>query len=114
MTDESNKPLPPVPPRKADSHKFDYGRVLVVGGSLGMAGAPAMSAMASLRSGAGLVSVASPRCVQPTVASFCPAVMTRGLSDDGSRFDGNAAAQLNESLLKADAVAFGPGHTSLG
>src|SRR5262249_39204240 len=53
-----------VPARAADSNKGDFGRVLVIAGSLGRTGAAHMSAMGALRSGAGLVTVAAPRsCV---------------------------------------------------
>lgn len=47
-----------VPKRKHNTHKYDYGHVLVVGGSLSMNGSVALSSMASLKSGAGLVSLA--------------------------------------------------------
>jgi len=45
-------------PRKRDAHKGDFGHVLVVGGAPGKSGAPAMSGLAALRMGAGLVTVA--------------------------------------------------------
>jgi len=45
--------------RKAETHKYDYGHVLVVGGSPGMVGSPLLVAMAALRIGAGLVTIAS-------------------------------------------------------
>jgi NAD(P)H-hydrate epimerase len=47
--------LPKLPPRRPDSHKGDFGRALLIGGSRGMAGAIALAGMACLRSGAGLV-----------------------------------------------------------
>ncbi len=50
-------------PRKRDSNKGDYGHVLVVGGAPGKTGAAAMSGLAALRAGAGLVSVA---CADPS------------------------------------------------
>jgi NAD(P)H-hydrate epimerase len=55
--------------------------VLVVGGSLGKAGAAAMAGMAGLRAGAGLVTVACPRSVLPTVAGFMPELMTEPLEE---------------------------------
>ena len=50
--------LPKLPERPADAHKGQFGRVQIIGGSIGMAGAPALAALAALRSGAGLVQVA--------------------------------------------------------
>ena len=55
----------PYRPREPVSHKGDFGHVLVIGGSVGKAGAAAMSGIAALRSGAGLVTVACPRSVNP-------------------------------------------------
>ena len=67
---------PSLPPRAADGHKGRYGTVLVIAGGRGMAGAAALCGASALRSGAGLVRVASPAEVQPTVASFEPSYMT--------------------------------------
>ena len=96
-------------PRATDSHKGTYGRVLLVGGSRGMAGAISLSAMATLRSGAGLVTVATPRCVQNTVAGFSPNYMTVGLADDDQSFATAAIDPLLELAAKVDVVAIGPG-----
>src|SRR5262245_9445208 len=59
-----------VPARAADSHKGDFGRVLIVAGSWGRTGAAHLSALGALRSGAGLVTVATPRSCLPIVASM--------------------------------------------
>ena len=69
--------LPTLPPRRVDSHKADYGRVALIGGSRGMAGSIALSGMACLRSGAGLVTVAVPECIQNIVAGYEPSLMTK-------------------------------------
>src|SRR5207302_8155616 len=73
-------------PRRVDSNKGLYGHVLVVGGSTGKAGAPAMAGMAALRAGAGLVAVARPKSVLSTVAGFAPELMTEPLpeNEDGA------------------------------
>ncbi|HET9839294.1 MAG TPA: NAD(P)H-hydrate epimerase, partial [Candidatus Angelobacter sp.] len=68
-------------PRDADAHKGSFGHILVIGGSVGKAGAAAMAGIAALRSGAGLVTVACPRSVQPTVAAFAPEIMTAPLPE---------------------------------
>lgn len=86
--------------RKADTHKGDYGHVLVVGGSVGFLGAPMLAASAALRAGAGLVSLAVPREVYPVVARKAPAeIMVHPLSQGA----------LSVLLRKADVVAVGPG-----
>lgn len=102
--------LPRLPRRRRDSSKRDYGRVVVVGGSAGMAGAPALAAMAALRSGAGLVEMLVPETVATVAAGFDPCVMTRGLParDDGT-FASDALDEITERVRSADAVAVGPG-----
>ncbi|TWT85658.1 ATP-dependent (S)-NAD(P)H-hydrate dehydratase [Posidoniimonas polymericola] len=82
MRDLSQEPLPALPPRRPESHKGDFGRAMIIGGSRGMAGAVAMAGMACLRSGAGLATLGVPRCIGPVVAGFCPAYMVRELVDD--------------------------------
>ncbi len=108
--DRSAEPLPELPPRRADSHKGDYGRVLVVGGCRGMAGAPALAGIAALRAGSGLVAVATPAAVQPTVAGFEPSYTTHALGDDGAtHLTADHFDELLEVAAAGDVVALGPG-----
>ncbi|MEW6081881.1 MAG: NAD(P)H-hydrate dehydratase [Bacillota bacterium] len=99
-----------LPPRREDSHKGDFGHVLVLGGSLGFSGAAVLAAMGALRAGAGLVTVAVPSCIQHPVASSVKEAMTRGLpcGDDG-RFRAEAAREVLEMAARAQVVAIGPG-----
>lgn len=78
-----------------------------------MSGSIAMSAMAAMHSGAGLVTAAVPdRCLE-TVAGFHPAVMTVPLADDTEgRFSIHAASQLSNQIGRASAIAVGPGMTT--
>src|SRR5688572_31070979 len=85
LEDISQTPLPQLPPRRADSHKGDYGRALLVGGSRDMSGAIALAGRATLRSGAGLVTLAVPQVVQDVVAGFEPSYMTLGLADQSGQ-----------------------------
>lgn len=110
LTDVSAEPLPQLPPRKPDSHKGDYGRVLIVGGSRGMAGAPALAGKAALRSGAGLVTLAVPASIQSTVASFEPSYMTLGFgTDEQHSLSGHEVDDLLQAADHMTALALGPG-----
>jgi NAD(P)H-hydrate epimerase len=102
--------LPRLPRRHRETSNRDYGRVLVVGGSVGMAGAPALASQAALRSGAGLVEMVVPEAVVGIAATFDPCVMTRGLAagSDGT-FAATALDAIRERAGLADAVALGPG-----
>ncbi|HBV66171.1 MAG TPA: NAD(P)H-hydrate dehydratase [Rhodopirellula sp.] len=106
---------PPVrlPTRKAAAHKGNFGRALLLGGSRGMSGSIALSAIASLRVGAGLVTAVIPdRCLE-SVASFHPCIMTLPLSDDQQgRFALEASVNLNSILPTASAIGCGPGMTT--
>ena len=76
-----------------------YGHALVIGGSYGKSGAPAMSALGAYRAGAGLVTVAVPPAALPMVAGYRPELMTEPL-DPSSIFD---------TLKKITVAAIGPG-----
>ena len=102
--------LPQLPPRGRDTSKHDYGRIIVVGGASGMAGAPALAGMAALKSGAGLVEVLVSESVAGITAGFDPCLMTRGLPCDREGILTSAAeTPLRERLAAATAVAIGPG-----
>lgn len=110
MTDLPVLPLPTLPPRKADAHKGDFGRALLVGGSRGMSGAIALAGMAALRSGAGLVTLAVPDVCLETVASFEPSYMTTPLvCDEAGRLRREAGAEIGRLASVSDCVACGPG-----
>ena len=101
---------PLIGPRPAESNKGNYGHVLVVGGSLGKAGAAAMAGMAALRSGAGLSTVAAPKSVLGTVAGFHPELMTEPLPETDAGTISASALDRIEALAKGKSVlAIGPG-----
>lgn len=94
-----------LPARKRNTHKGSYGRVLLLVGSRGMAGAAAISATAALRTGAGLVTVACPESILETVQILCPCATCLPLSADEEQ----AWRQLRERLAWADALGVGCG-----
>jgi hydroxyethylthiazole kinase-like uncharacterized protein yjeF len=66
--------------RGADSHKGTFGHALLLAGSAGKSGAAILAGRAGLRSGAGLVTVATPESVQPLIAGGAPELMTEPLA----------------------------------
>lgn len=100
------------PPRPIDSNKGMYGHVLLIGGAYGKSGAPAMSSLAALRTGAGLVTAAVPKSILSNVAAITPELMTMPLEEDahGSVALKNLQPERPERLLKKITVlAIGPG-----
>ena len=99
-----------MPPRADDAHKGQFGRVLIVGGSRGMIGAPALTANAALRSGAGLVRMAVPESVQLTTAGLTPCAISIPLAEDEKRLISKGAIHdILNALDENDSLAFGPG-----
>ena len=97
-----------VPVRAADSHKGDFGRVLIVAGSLGRTGAAHLAALGALRSGAGLVTVAAPRSCVPIISSMAAEYMTEPLDETpAGTIDFGAVDRVLD--LQADVIAVGPG-----
>ena len=101
--------IPTLTKRPVDGHKGTFGKVLIVGGSVGFSGAPALAGKAALRSGAGLVRVAVPQSIQPAVSTLDPCYTTIGLSDDKGQLSSNVMTELAKYLPDNDVVAFGPG-----
>ena len=97
-----------IPPRAPDAHKGDFGRVLVVAGSLGKAGAAVLCAQGAMRAGAGLVTVASPRSCQPTIAAHAAEYMTEGLDETADGTVGRGAVE-RVLAIDADVIVAGPG-----
>jgi NAD(P)H-hydrate epimerase len=102
--------LPTLAPRRADSHKGDFGRILVVAGSRGMSGAAVLCGSAALRGGAGLVRIALPAEILPIVAVANPCYMTAALPhDEQGRLSHAAEPELLALIKVNDVVAAGPG-----
>ena len=100
-----------MPPRPLSSHKGSYGRVLVVAGSTGMTGAAALASEAALRAGAGLVTLATPKHLNPILEGLLPEVMTLPLpeTDAGSLAVSATSAILEFAEKTKSILAIGPG-----
>jgi NAD(P)H-hydrate epimerase len=98
-----------LPRRTVGSTKFTSGHVVVVGGSLGLMGAPAMTSLAAMRAGAGYVTACVPTSQRAILDSQLMEVMTRGLPDEHGSLAPEAVAQMKEPLERAGALALGPG-----
>lgn len=113
------KQVPKPPSRPAEAHKGTFGRVLVISGSAGMAGAASLVANAALRSGAGLVTIAVPEPILNTVAGLCPCATTISLpANKSGQIKPMAAAKIFKSrgwigtqtaANPPDALVIGPG-----
>jgi hydroxyethylthiazole kinase-like uncharacterized protein yjeF len=104
-------------PRNGNSNKGKFGHVLVVGGSYGKAGAPAMASLAGLRTGAGLVTAAVPKSIVDTVARIAPELMLVPLAEGikgAVSFKNLDAAKLEALLNEITVLALGPGLSTEG
>jgi len=109
MTEEITQ-IPRLPARPRDAHKGLFGRILIIGGSRGMVGAPSLAGRAALRSGAGLVRIAVPASIQLTVASLVPCATTIPLAEDTmGRISGKAIPEILAAIEDNDIIAIGPG-----
>ncbi len=98
-----------VPRKPVNAHKGVGGRILVIGGSKLYSGAPALAALAALRSGADLAFVAAPESVAKTIASFSPNLIVHSVK--GEFFSQRNIVELKEILktTRPHSVVLGPG-----
>jgi hydroxyethylthiazole kinase-like uncharacterized protein yjeF len=102
--------LEQLPRRAAPSTKFTSGHVLVAGGSRGLTGAPRMAAEASMRAGAGYVTVCVPASLQGALAGAgTPEMMTRALPDEDGALLADGVGEVLEASARGGALALGPG-----
>ena len=100
-----------LPPRASDSHKGNYGRVLVIAGSTGMTGAAALTSEAALRVGAGLVTLAIPKSLNTILEVKLSEVMTLPLpeTENGSLAESAIQSILEYAERTQSVLAIGPG-----
>ena len=101
---------PYLPRRASDTNKYDYGRVLIVGGCVGYTGAPTLCARAALRCGAGLVSVGVPEAIYAVTAVKNYEAMPFPLPCDAQgRLTAEALPEVEARLERMSCLAIGPG-----
>ena len=93
--------------RSVYSHKGDFGYLLIVGGSDVYSGAPALAGMAALRTGVGLVVIAAPKVIAPTIRSYSPNVIVHSLGSDVVTSDD--VPKVTQLIGRSDALVLGPG-----
>jgi ADP-dependent NAD(P)H-hydrate dehydratase / NAD(P)H-hydrate epimerase len=101
--------LDALPSRAASSTKFTSGHVVVVGGSAGLMGAPAMASLAALRAGAGYVTACVPASLRQILDVQLMEVMTRPLADERGALTPEGLSTAKDSLARAGCLALGPG-----
>lgn len=98
-----------LPERPVNTHKGDYGKLLLLCGAVGYTGAPALAATAAARTGAGLVFVGVPESVWPIVASKLTEPMVFPLPEKDGMLSSDAIPAVLERLKTADACLIGCG-----
>ncbi len=98
-----------LPERKADGHKGDFGKLLIVGGSVGYTGAPYLTAAAAVRSGTGLVFLGVPESIWAVEAAKCVSAMPFPLEDKNGMLSYKALQRIEEKMKTCHVLAIGPG-----
>jgi NAD(P)H-hydrate epimerase len=98
-----------LPPRPIDSNKGDFGRLAIVAGSRGKAGAALLAARGALRAGAGLVTVFCAESLADALWTALPEAMTRPLPEKDGSISAAASTVLERELRGFDAAVAGPG-----
>ena len=97
------------PVRENNSQKGDYGKVLVIAGSVGMTGAAYLSSQSAVTAGSGLVTLAIPAGLNGAMEAKTTEVMTLPVEDINGHISSDAAEKILERTDMADAVLIGPG-----
>ena len=98
-----------LPARRADGHKGTFGKLLIVGGSVGYTGAPYLAAEAAVRSGCGLTYLGVPSYIWAVEAVKCVSAMPFPLPDAEGRLCADACEPILQRLAACDVLALGPG-----
>lgn len=97
------------PKRKQDAHKGDFGKILLLCGSVGFTGAASLAAMGALRSGAGLVYLGVPESIYTIEATKLTEPIVFPLPEEDGKLSVRAFPEILRKLSSMDAVLIGPG-----
>ena len=95
--------------RNPTGHKGTFGKILAVGGSLNMPGAPALVGESALKSGAGLVKVGLPDCLEKKDLNYKKELITDFFKSDNKNINSKAFEDIENLMKNFDVLAFGPG-----
>lgn len=98
-----------LPLRPFDGHKGTFGKVCIIGGSIGLTGAPVLAAGAAARTGSGLVYLGVPGEIYPITATMCLEAMPFPLKDNKGKLSKEALFGILERMNTCDAGLIGPG-----
>ncbi len=98
-----------LPDRARETHKGDFGKILLLCGSRGYTGAAALAAMGALRTGAGLVYLGVPECIYAIEAAKLTEAIVFPLPDQDGKLSTGAVPEIRKLLPKMDAVVLGCG-----
>ena len=98
-----------LPVYDVEQHKYNRGKILILGGSTGMTGAPSLSAYSALRSGCGMVTLGIPESLNSIIEVKVTEAMSLPLSDEEGHFSKDAYKKALEFATSCNSVAIGMG-----
>jgi NAD(P)H-hydrate epimerase len=98
--------------RDKNTHKGDYGKVLIVAGSKNMTGAAYLCAQSAIKTGCGLVRLAVPKAIQHILQGGLSEIITHGIKDEDGTFFSESAEEVMALASDCDVIAIGPGITN--
>lgn len=98
-----------MPKRKSESHKGDYGRIAVLGGSSGMAGSVYMASLAAMRTGAGMTFILAPKSISKILQIKANEQIIKEIACQNFYYSPEIVKQLLDNIDGKDALIIGPG-----
>lgn len=98
-----------MPKRKSESHKGDYGRMAVLGGSSGMAGSVYMASLAAMRTGAGMTFILAPKSISKILQIKANEQIIKEIACQNFYYSSEIVKQLLDNIDGKDALIIGPG-----